>query len=141
MTRITPNIKGSRSVKNTGTTVTATILYGTPIWGGILGYKFYENMPERLNRSLAISITSAYRTVFGEAERVVAGLPFTRLLVEERSKVHIKSKEVKSRAREEHTKDGPVHSLKTSESGSEIRAHSLLKLLLDTEYLANTGTG
>ncbi|KAF7286863.1 hypothetical protein GWI33_003917 [Rhynchophorus ferrugineus] len=68
------------------TTVTSSILYATPILGGILRYKFHEYMLERLNRALAIRITSAYRKLYGEAGRVLTGLPPIRLQVEERNK-------------------------------------------------------
>lgn len=103
LTKITANVGGPRSSKRKVLMMAATsiILYGAPIWQSALKYKKYELMLERINRKMAIRITSAYRTVPTTAILVLAGNLPIKLSVEERVVIYERGKGYKIEARNE----------------------------------------
>lgn len=66
--------------------VTSVLLYGAPLWAGRMLPSHIAPM-ESAQRSLALRIASAYRTVSKEAALVIAGTPPIRLMAEKAWKV------------------------------------------------------
>lgn len=56
--------------------VTASIiLYAAPAWGAAMAVKRNSNVLDAVQRRAALSVAAGYRTVSGEAVRVLAGMP------------------------------------------------------------------
>ena len=87
--RILPNTKGPREARRRiyAGVALSVILYAAPTWSKALNFKKYEATLERVNRTLAIRVARAYRTVSLEAILVIASMPPLSLLVRERRAV------------------------------------------------------
>lgn len=81
--------------------VISVILYAAPIWQTAIQYKHYENMLEKLNRRMAIRITSAYRTAPTTALLVIAGTPPIKEKIKERITVYAHGIESRQEAENE----------------------------------------
>lgn len=86
LSRLLPNAAGPRASKRRVLVgvIHSQLLYAAPIW-----YKAMENNKHRqkinsIQRTAAIRVSSAYRTISAEAVRVITGIPPMHLLVQER---------------------------------------------------------
>lgn len=77
LSRLMPNIGGPRSCKRRllGSVVHSTILYAAPVRETALARKGARQLFSSLQRSVALRVASAYRTVSEEAALVLAGIP------------------------------------------------------------------
>lgn len=100
--RLMPNVGGPMASKRKviASAAVSVILYAAPIWKKAILYKKYAGMLRAANRRLAIGVMAAYRTVSGEAAEVVAGMPPLDLLVEERSLLYERGKDVANELKE-----------------------------------------
>ena len=102
LARIMPNIGGPRASKRRiiAGAVMSIVLYGAPVWGGVLRHGKYRKMLQGIQRKLALRISSAYRTVSLEAAQVITGMIPVDILVRERTATH-EAPEERERAREQ----------------------------------------
>lgn len=90
VTKLMPNIGGpssSRRMLLCGL-VHSILLYGAPVWCGVLDKKIYRSMLERQQRKVLIRVASAFRTASAEALQVVVGAVPIDLLAQERKYMH-----------------------------------------------------
>lgn len=87
LARLMPNVGGSgqRKRKLLSTVVTSKLLYASPIWSEALVFNRNVEILERPQRTIAIRIACAYRTVSTAAVMVIAGLIPAHLLAWERT--------------------------------------------------------
>ena len=102
-----PNIGGPRASKRRviSGAASSVLLYGAPIWGGVMRHGKYRNMVGSVQRKLALRIGSAYRTVSLEAAQVIAGLIPIDLKIRERMKAHGSNTETKEQIRAQIIKE------------------------------------
>lgn len=88
--RLMPNIDGPKSSKRRllNSVVNSMILYAAPVWAKEIQKKKYRDILTRIQRKMAIKITSAYRTTSTEALQAIAGTTPIDLLVEERTRLY-----------------------------------------------------
>ncbi|KAL4089977.1 hypothetical protein QTP88_024904 [Uroleucon formosanum] len=88
-----PNIGGPSQSKRAllGTVVNSKMLYASPTWA-VRGTKTAKNRAElaRAQRTVALRITRAYRTVSGDASSVLASMLPADLLATERARVRVR---------------------------------------------------
>ncbi|KAL1447310.1 hypothetical protein WDU94_005527 [Cyamophila willieti] len=65
--------------------VESTIVYAAPIWKDICNVELYQNKLLRVQRSMLLRITQAYRTTSSSALQVLAGIPPIPLIILERA--------------------------------------------------------
>lgn len=85
-----PNIGGPRSSKRSALAgaVHNMLLYGAPVWIGVLEYKKYAVRLGRVQRYILLRVASAYRTASEMALQVVTGTIPVDLLAHERKYMH-----------------------------------------------------
>lgn len=81
-------------------TVMSAILYGAPIWARALKFGKCRSQLERVNRRLALAITTAYRTTATEAVTALAGMAPMDILVERRIEIYSKGPQIEREATE-----------------------------------------
>lgn len=72
--------------------VHSVILYAAPVWHEAMNVDSYRSKFERVQRTVALRVCSAYRIVSKEALQVLSGLPPIKLLAEERNGNHLSEK-------------------------------------------------
>ncbi|KAJ8953124.1 hypothetical protein NQ317_001069 [Molorchus minor] len=84
-----PNIGGPRASKRRliSSVMHSQILYAAPVLSTVANNANLVKKLNRVQRLMAIRISSAYRTISGEAAGVIAGIPPTELLIKERAEV------------------------------------------------------
>ncbi|KAL4083185.1 hypothetical protein QTP88_028515 [Uroleucon formosanum] len=91
--RLMPNIGGPSQSKRAllGTVANSKMLYASPTWA-VRGTKTAKNRAElaRAQRTVALRITRAYRTVSGDASSVLASMLPADLLATERARVRVR---------------------------------------------------
>lgn len=87
LSKIMPNINGPKSSKRKilASVVHSKILYAAPVWHKAMENKKLASKLLSLQRTMAIRVSSAYRTISGAAVRVIASIPPIDLMVEERT--------------------------------------------------------
>ena len=90
LSRLTPNIQGPRQSKRKmyAGVIQSTMLYAAPAWHRVWKWKKYAGMMERVNRTVALRVIQAYRTVSLEATLVLAGMIPLELLAAERKRIN-----------------------------------------------------
>lgn len=96
LSRLMTNIGGPRSMKRRllMSTTNSILLYGAEIWAEVMQKENYLKKPERVQRTSALRIACAYRTVSKEAILVIAGVTPISLLARERQHIYQLRKEV-----------------------------------------------
>ncbi|KAL4108114.1 hypothetical protein QTP88_018366 [Uroleucon formosanum] len=91
--RLMPNIGGPSQSKRAllGTVANSKMLYASPTWA-VRGTKTAKNRAElaRAQRTVALRITRAYRTVSGDASSVLASMLPADMLATERARVRVR---------------------------------------------------
>lgn len=90
LSRILPNNGGSgqRRRQLLASVVHSQVLYAAPVWAGSLTIQSNVRILLRPQRTMALRVAKAYRTVSTQAALVVAGLIPVHLLVRERAERH-----------------------------------------------------
>lgn len=103
LSRLMPNIGGPASKKRKvlNAVVNSILLYAAPVWAKVIKMDHYKHQLERVQRQMALRISSAYRTVSLAAVQVLAGTTPIDLLVRERALLYEKGKEEKANIQEE----------------------------------------
>lgn len=80
--RLMPNVRGPKASKRRtlASVAMSVLLYGAEVWFPAVKVKKYEDYLLKAQRSMAIRICSAYRTISTEAALVIASLPPATLL-------------------------------------------------------------
>ncbi|KAJ8932822.1 hypothetical protein NQ314_014407 [Rhamnusium bicolor] len=88
--RLMPNVGGPKASKRrTMSSVAHSImLFAAPVWEGALKIVKIREKFARVQRQMALRISSAYRTASREAVLVIAEIPPTELLARERVEVY-----------------------------------------------------
>lgn len=86
LSRLMPNTGGSRQRNRRllASVVNSLLLYASPVWGKALVFDRNVNTIERPQRTIALRVASAYRTVSSSAVMVIAGIIPAHLTVWER---------------------------------------------------------
>lgn len=86
LNRIMPNLGGPSSGKRAVlcSAMHNILLYGAPVWCGVLKYKKYRQILGRAQRGMLLRVASAYKTVSGNALQVITGIAPIDLLAAER---------------------------------------------------------
>lgn len=89
LSRLLPNVSGPRQQKRhmLATVVHSQLLYAAPVWVGALSFASNINILLGPQRTMALRVSMAYRTVSTGAVLVVAGLIPVHLLAQERAEV------------------------------------------------------
>jgi len=89
LTRLMANVGGPSASKRKliSSVVTSIILYGAPIWSRALEISKAREQLESVQRTLALRVCSAYRTVSKEAAFVIANMPPITLVAKQRAAV------------------------------------------------------
>jgi hypothetical protein len=87
---IMPNTRGPRASRRKvlALAMQSTILYAAPVWHTALDKQVNKIKVASAQRSLALRVCSAYRTVSGDAAVVLAGLVPLHLLARERAEIY-----------------------------------------------------
>ena len=103
LSRLMPNTGGPSSTKRRvlGTVVNSILLYSAPIWDETLKLAKYRLIYERVQRQMAISICSAYRTVSTVAAQLLSGQIPIDLLATERARTFHATEEEARRIKED----------------------------------------
>lgn len=85
-----PNIGGPRASKRRliSSVIHSQILYAAPVFSTAMSNINLVKKLNRVRRLMAIKISSAYRTISGEAAGVIAGIPPIELIIKERTEVY-----------------------------------------------------
>lgn len=102
LTKILPRIGGAGESKRRvlQTAAESIILYAAPVWAECLNIKKRREQILRAQRTGALRVCSGYRTISTEAVTVISGIIPLDLMLEERAKTFLMSKEGKDRERE-----------------------------------------
>lgn len=87
LSKLMPNVGGPRASKRRvlASVVNSQLLYGAPVWRTAIENKKVCRKLLKIQRQMAIRVSSAYRTISTEAVGVIAGIPPIDLQVTERS--------------------------------------------------------
>ena len=96
MARLVPNVDRSREVKSRLVTsvVHSKLLYVAPVWANALQNHVIQRRLFSAQRSVALRIVPAYRTVSMSAVKVLSSVPPVDLLAEERQETFQLCKEL-----------------------------------------------
>lgn len=103
LARLMPNMGGPREVTRRVlcSVAAAQVLYAAPFWRDAMRHKKHQEAVNRLQRRMALRITSSYRTVSGPAVMVVARVFPLHLLAKERATIAADGNMSREVAREE----------------------------------------
>lgn len=94
--RILPNLKGPNSIRQRlyANIVHSVILYASPVWGAnFVQFKTYQTSIIRIQRSIALKVISAYRTVSYRAATLLAKTTPIFLMVAKNIRIYERVKE------------------------------------------------
>lgn len=127
LSRLMPNIRdpGERKRRLYSGVVTSIVMYAAPVWGGVASVSPAKVLRplRRLQRTVAIRVVSAYRTVSFDAATLLAGMPPWVLEVTLRRRIYLRLDELKRR--------GDL----SQEASMEIRAAEGLLLMRQWEVI------
>lgn len=105
LARILPNIGGpsARKRRLLEGVVNSTLLYAASIWEKGLKIRKNKDRIQGVQRKMALSVASAYRTVSTAAVLVITGMIPIHLLVRERSRLYSGEGEPEERERQERS--------------------------------------
>lgn len=95
--KLMPNLRGPLEEKRRfySNVIHSILLYGAPVWAEAFGqYKSYQLSIRRIQRSLALRIISAYRTVSYESSLILARIPPFNLLANKSLRIYTRKREL-----------------------------------------------
>ena len=109
-------------------TTQPVLLYGAEIWADSLDREYRKNMIGKIQRTAALRISSAYRTVSENAVLVISGTNPIDLLAKERKKMCIMKKKRGRDKLPDHTRINPSTMADTIGTARDLWT---LKVILD----------
>ncbi|VVC46488.1 Endonuclease/exonuclease/phosphatase,Reverse transcriptase domain [Cinara cedri] len=105
--RIMPNVGGAQQRKRRllASVVESVVLYAAPVWAGAMVFESNTSIIQRPQRTVALRVATAYRTVSTPAVLVIAGMIPVHLLAEERRRRHSRRGEPRSSERDEEDRE------------------------------------
>lgn len=101
LAKLMPSLDGNQKRRMLVNVMHSIMLYVAPMWERTVRYERYRKMLESVQRQTALRVTAAYRTVSTDALLVIAGIPPTTLLIEERSRLYYNKELTKAEARDD----------------------------------------
>lgn len=106
LNKLMPNTKGAKynRRKILAAVTNSILLYGAAVWSEVVNKDKYKKKLEKVQRSAALRVACAYRTISTPALQVIANETPIHLMVKERTSTYKKNKQEKIQIKEETMK-------------------------------------